>query len=159
MRPDTLLLGLGNEALRDDGVGLAAVRRVASRLGSRVAVNEACVATLDLLLLVSGYRRLIVLDAWISETDPPGTPVRASPRHLPPGFGARSFHTFPFRDLLHLGRILGYPMPDEVVIHGLAVADTTTFGASFTPAVERAWRPWADRVAGEIAATIPVATA
>jgi hydrogenase maturation protease len=93
----TLVLGLGNEILCDDGVGLLAARRVADRLGGRVDHAEACVATLDLLPVIAGYRRVVVVDAYVSPTDPPGHAVRGTPETLPRGFGYRSFHTMPFR--------------------------------------------------------------
>ena len=145
----TLVLGLGNELLRDDGVGLAAARRVAEMIGERADHARACVANLDLLAMVKGYDRVVVIDAYLSESDPVGTRVHATPDDLPRGFGYRSFHTLPFRALLDLGHTVGWPMPREVSIHGLCVEETTTFGEEFTPAVERAWRTWAEEIATE----------
>jgi len=145
----TLLLGLGNELLRDDGVGLAAARRIAGRIDDRADLARACVANLDLLPILKGYDRVVVVDAYLSEVDPAGTRVHATPEDLPRGFGYRSFHTLPFRELLDLGRVVGWPMPREVSIHGLCVEETTTFGEGFTPAVEDAWRDWADEIARE----------
>jgi hydrogenase maturation protease len=145
----TLLLGLGNELLRDDGVGLAAARRVSERVGDRADLAQACVANLDLLPIVRGYDRVVVVDAYVSATDPAGARVRATPEDLPRRFGHRSFHTLPFRELLDLGRAAGWPMPREISIHGLCVEEASTFGESFTPAVEQAWRTWADEIARE----------
>lgn len=146
----TLILGLGNEVLRDDRVGLVAARRVAELAGGRADLAEACVATIDLLSLMAGYERVIVVDAYLSPTDPPGTALRATPDDLPAGFGYRSFHTLPFREMLDLGRRLGLPVPREVVIHGLSVADPATFGETLTPAVEAAWPSWAAAIAAEL---------
>ena len=143
----TLVLGLGNEVLRDDRVGLLAARRVAELWDGRADLAETCVATVDLLALMAGYERVIVVDAYLSPADPPGTAVRATPGDLPAGFGYRSFHTLPFREMLDLGRRLGLPVPREVVIHGLCVSDPATFGETLTPAVEAAWPGWAAAIA------------
>jgi hydrogenase maturation protease len=143
----TLVLGLGNELLRDDGVGLCAARRVDELMGPRAELEEACVSTLDLLPVLRDRRRVVVVDAYVSELDPPGTAVHAAPEWLPHGFGYRSLHNLSFADMLSLGRRLDWPMPEYVSIHGLCVADPWTFGATFTPPVERAWRAWADRIA------------
>ena len=143
----TLVLGLGNEVLGDDRVGLVAARRVAELAGGRADLAEACVATIDLLGVMAGYERVIVVDAYLSPKDPPGTAVRATPGDLPAGFGYRSFHTLPFREMLDLGRRLGLPVPREVVIHGLCVADPSTFGETLTPPVEAAWPGWAAAIA------------
>jgi hydrogenase maturation protease len=145
-RSGTLVLGLGNDILSDDGVGLRAARRVGEIIGTRADVVEASIATIDLLPLMSGYDRVIIIDAFVSPDLPPGTPVRASPEDLPDGFGYRSLHTLPFRAVLDMADRLEIPMPDEVVIHGLAVRDTSTFGESFSPAVEQAWEAWAEQI-------------
>jgi hydrogenase maturation protease len=143
----TLVLGLGNDILSDDGVGLRATRRVVELVGDLAEVAEASIATIDLLALISGYDRVIIIDAFLSPDLPPGTPVRATPDDLPQGFGYRSFHTLTFREVLDMGRWLGIPLPEKVVIHGLAVNETTTFGEEFSPQVEEAWEPWAEQIA------------
>ena len=144
--PRTLILGLGNELLRDDGVGLRSARRVAELARGRADLVEACVATVDLLPLIEGYDRVVVVDAWASDDVPPGTAVHVTPDDLPAGFGRRSFHTLPFREMLELGRRLGLCMPNEVSIHGLSVEDAATFGTGLSPRVAGAWPDWAERI-------------
>ncbi len=143
----TLVLGLGNELLRDDGVGLRAARRVAEIAGGRADLAEACVATVDLLPLITRYDRVVVVDAYVSADDPPGTAVCATPDDLPRGFGYRSFHTMPFREMLELGRTLGLAMPSAMAIHGLCVEDPATFGYEMSAAVAAAWPAWAEAIA------------
>ena len=142
-----LVLGLGNEILGDDGVGLLASRRVAELAGEQADHAEACVATLDLLPMIAGYERVIVVDAYLSPAELPGAAVRVASDDLPRGFGYRSFHTLPFREMLELGRSCGLPMPREVAVHGLRVEEVTTFGTAFSPSVERRWRAWAEEIA------------
>lgn len=143
----TLVLGLGNDILSDDGVGLHAVRRVGELIGDLADVVEASIATIDLLPLMSDYDRVVIIDAFLSPDLPPGTPVRATAKDLPKGFGYRSFHTLTFGEVMELGEWLGVAMPSEVVIHGLAVEETTTFGESFSPPVAEAWEGWAEQIA------------
>ncbi len=142
-----LILGLGNEMLGDDGVGLLASRRVAALAGDRADFAEACVATVDLLPVIAGYERVVVVDAYLSEEHPPGHAVRATAEDLPAGFGYRSFHTLPFREMLELGRLCGLPMPREISIHGLSVREVSTFGRILSPEVEERWRAWAEEIA------------
>ena len=150
----TLVLGLGNPLLRDDAVGLLAARRVAELAGD-VRLAEACGATVDLLPIITGYDRVVVLDAYVSAGHPPGTPRRSAPDEHPCGFGYRSFHTFPFDEMLALGRALGMAMPREVVLHGLSVADPFTFGVGLSPTVAAAWRDWAADVARREFGAVP----
>ena len=143
----TLVLGLGNEILRDDAVGLRAARRVAEKAGEGATLALACAANIDLLPVMAGYDRVVVVDAYRSPTAVAGTPLHCAADELPAGFGYRSPHTLPFREMVALGRRLGLPMPSEISVHGLCVDDVFTFGEAFTPAVERAWGPWADQIA------------
>lgn len=144
---NTLILGLGNDILSDDGVGLLAARRVAELVGDAADVVEASVATIDLLSIMSGYDRVVIIDAFLSPDLPAGSQIRAATADLPKGFGYRSFHTLTFSEVLELADWLGIPMPTEVVIHGLAVDETTTFGETFSPRVAEAWEPWAEEIA------------
>lgn len=143
----TLVLGLGNEMLSDDGVGLQAVRRVGEIVGDRVDVAEACVATIDLLSVMNGYDRVVIVDSFVSPELAPGTAVRAVPDDLPQGFGYRSFHSLTFREVVEIGEWLGLSIPSEIVIHGLAVDQTTTFGEDFSPRVAEVWESWAEDIA------------
>jgi len=141
-----LILGLGNPVLRDDGVGLVAARRVKELVKDAANLREECVSSIDLLPVLSGYRRVVVVDGYLSSQDPPGTRIQAIPEDLPPGFCYRSLHMLSFREMMDLGERLGYTMP-SIRIHGLCVEDPWTFGDTFTPAIEMAWQEWAGEIA------------
>lgn len=145
----TLVLGLGNDILSDDGVGLQAARRVRELVGDGVKVAEACVATIDLLWLMSGYDRVVIIDSFHSPDLPPGTSVRVIPDDLPEGFGYRSFHSLTFREIVEIGNWLGLPFPSHITIHGLAVSNTSTFGQTFSPEVAKVWEEWAESIVDE----------
>lgn len=146
-RRPTLLLGLGNDILTDDAVGLLAARRVRELTGDRADYVEACVATIDLLLVISGYERVVVVDALVSPDLPPGSRVHAAADDLPQGFGYRSFHTLGFASMVEIGNQLGMDMPAEIEVHGLVVEDPRSFGEQVTPAVASAWPDWAEEIA------------
>lgn len=84
----TLVLGLGNPILSDDGVGLRVAAGLEGRLGEGVTVIEASLAGLDLLELLSGYDRAIIIDAIQTEGGQPGRIYRLDPglsrRHVTP---------------------------------------------------------------------------
>jgi hydrogenase maturation protease len=147
-----LVLGIGNDILGDDRVGLLAARRIAARLGDIADHTEAAVATIDLALLMSGYDVVHVVDAVMDDALRPGTTVEAAPDDLPGGFGFRSFHTMPFVDALRLAAGAGMATPERVVVHGMVVRRVTDFTEALTPEVAAAWRPWADSIAAGIEA-------
>ena len=64
----TLVLGIGNDILGDDGVGIHIAREVARRISTTdVTVEETGAAGLSLLERIKGYDRLIIADAILTE--------------------------------------------------------------------------------------------
>ena len=152
-RPRCLVLGLGNEALSDDRVGLIAARRIASESGIHADVREACHASIDLLPVIEGYDRLIVIDAIWGEEWPPGTQVRRHSYELMVGVGHRSPHSMSFAEIVELGRRLGLLMPQQVIIYALAVSDPFTFGETLSPPVAEAFDAWVSSILSHESAT------
>ena len=76
----TLVLGLGNPILTDDGIGVYVVRAVADRWSGewRCDFQEACVGGLRLLEVIAGYERLILVDAIQTPDGAPGQIHRLS---------------------------------------------------------------------------------
>ena len=62
----TLILGLGNPILTDDGVGVLVVEEVRSRLpkDTPIDITEVSVGGLTLMESMSGYDRVILVDAF-----------------------------------------------------------------------------------------------
>jgi hydrogenase maturation protease len=70
---ETVILGLGNELLGDEGVGVHAIRRLQQeKLPGSIKVIEVGTAILDALPLFEQADRIIVMDAMKSN-GPPGT--------------------------------------------------------------------------------------
>ena len=64
----TLVLGLGNPILSDDGVGIRVAHEVANQLNStQVTVVETTAAGLSLLDSIVGYDKVIIIDAIQTE--------------------------------------------------------------------------------------------
>ena len=73
---ETVILGLGNELLGDEGVGVHAVRRLQQEiLPGSITVIEVGTAILDALPHFEQADRIIVMDAMKSD-GPPGTVYR-----------------------------------------------------------------------------------
>lgn len=148
----TLVLGLGNPILSDDRVGLEVVREVERRMGSgcRVDVREACMAGLDLLDLLSGYDRAVVVDAVSTPGGTPGTVVRMGSGDLRGSARLAAIHEIDVGTALTLGRRLGFELPAEITIYGIEVQDAETFGERMSPAVSRAVEVAARQIAADL---------
>lgn len=140
----TLVLGLGNPILTDDGVGIHVVRQAAARYeqaqDDAVTFAEASVGGLRLLEAISGHNRLILVDAIQTPGGAPGQIHRLSVDGLRTSLHAGSTHDLSFSGALAWGRRMGMALPPDAGITILAVEaeDVLTFGEALTPAVAAA---------------------
>lgn len=134
----TLVLGLGNDILRDDAMGLMVARAVRERLvqDEAVAVEECCEMGLSLLDYMVDFHDLILVDAVQTHTAPPGHIHVLTPDQLKvlPG---TSPHFLGVGEVLALGRQLGMVMPERVVIFAVEVEDPFTVGTEMTPVMNQ----------------------
>ncbi len=149
----TLVLGLGNPILTDDGIGIHVVREVSAR-NRREGVDfaEASVGGLRLLDLIAGYERVILVDAIQTPEGKPGDIYRLSPGDLRASLHAGSTHDLSLPGALTLGRSLGLALPrdEDMVIIAVEVEDVLTFGEECRPAAAAAIPRAAEAVLREL---------
>jgi len=144
----TLVLGLGNPILTDDGVGVRVAEAVRAALppGSPVEVSEMSVGGLRLMERVVGYDRVILIDAMhqaykASGEAKPGTIHRMSLDDLSkisPTQHSASAHDTSLITALEMGKRMGLSLPNEFIIYAVGVENITDFGEEPTPAVSAA---------------------
>jgi hydrogenase maturation protease len=149
----TIVLGLGNTILRDDGVGIYVARALRDRLGQAAEVREAELAGFDLLEMLNGYDRAFIVDAIMLDGEEPGVVFRMKPDDIRTTPRLASFHDIDMITALALGRRLQFHMPEEVVIFGVQVEDAHTLGEECTDGVRSVIPLLADEIAGEIMGT------
>jgi hydrogenase maturation protease len=135
----TLVVGLGNPVLSDDGVGPHVAAELKGKLeDNNVTIIEANISGLNLLDLLAGYDRAIIIDAIQTVGGKAGQIYRLAPSSLGTTNHAISSHDANLVNALKLGCKLGLTMPQEVVIFAIEAADMSTFSEECTPKVRRA---------------------
>lgn len=139
----TLVLGMGNPILSDDGVGfhIAAAVRAALADAPEVVVETASLGGLALMEAMLGYEHVIVVDALLRQASRPGAVHRltlADLQALSPTEHSVSPHDTSVVTALELGRQMGLPLPSEVTIYAVEVANVLDFSDAMTPAVAEA---------------------
>lgn len=150
MTAATAVLGVGNLALSDDGLGIHAVRRLGERyrLGPDVELVDGGTAGLALLPRLAGLERVVVVDAVDAGAEP-GTLVRLEAGEWEQALArGRTVHSVGLADLLSTAR-LSDAWPERVVVHGAQPA-STAIGAELTAPLAAALDALVDRVAGEL---------
>jgi hydrogenase maturation protease len=135
----TVIIGVGNPVLTDDGVGLRIARELEMRLSGRdgVTVLARCAGGLRLMEAMAGYGRAVVIDA-IESGAAPGSIHELDLEELPRTRNLHSSHDGSLVAALELGRTAGLRIPDEIRVWAVQAGDLETFGESLTEAVERA---------------------
>ena len=152
---NTRIIGLGNSILKDDGVGIYAARELRrclneSCLDAHVDIVETEVGGFSLMELMTGWKRVILVDSIQFEGLEPGTVVRIQPGDLHTSLRLRSVHDIDLPTVLELGRRLGLSMPGEVAVFGIQAEDALTFGESLTDAAERGLKEAVNLILTEI---------
>jgi hydrogenase maturation protease len=144
------VIGCGNSTRSDDGVGVYVAQRLRARLledpKPGVRVFDAGTGGMDVMFQARGARRLIIVDASRSGSEPgaifkvPGAELASEPDA---GF---SLHDFRWQHALTAGRkIFGAEFPRDVSVY-LIEAGSLDFGLELSASVLRS----ADRVIEEI---------
>ena len=135
----TLILGLGNPILRDDGVGIKVAKEIGRRLdSSSIDVKEASIAGLDLLELIQGYTKVVLIDSIQVKGRMPGEIIPLDLNDLRPTIRLSSPHDVNFATALELGKKLGLNLPQEIRIYAIQVEDISTFDENCSPSIEKA---------------------
>ena len=138
-KPRTLILGLGNPILCDDGVGCRVAMALKDRLNSPdVDIMEASIAGLDFLDLLTGYDRTIIIDAIQTGKGKPGQIYRFGPDILSSTRHSSNPHDVNLATALELGKRLNLNLPRQIIIFAIEVKDVTTFSEECTLEVMKA---------------------
>ena len=145
MKP--VVIGLGNELMGDDAVGLIVARRVAAAAGALADVVEGGFSGLSLLDPMIDRPKAVLVDAVFTGRHAPGTIVRYRPEQLR-CTGSPSPHYAGLPEVIAMARTLRMSFPDEIEIVAIEAADPHTIGAGLTASVAAAVEPATETVVG-----------
>ena len=142
----TIVVGLGNPILTDDGVGVKVAYEVEARLGNKIPENltitEASVGGLRLMELLEGFDRAIIIDAIQTRNGHPigsiFTMNLADLREISPTQHSSSAHDTSLVTALDAGIEMGMKLPLDITIFAVEVENILDFNEQPTPSVAKA---------------------
>jgi hydrogenase maturation protease len=149
-----MVLGLGNDLLADDAVGILAVETLRSRVDDRVHVATSNMHGLALLDVFLGYDRAILVDAIQTGEVPAGTILELTASDLAP-VGAPSPHYAGLPEMLRLAERLKLDFPKHLTIFAVEAADMQTIGGPLTEEVRDVIPELCRRVVSKLQAWLP----
>ena len=147
MTPKTLILGLGNPILGDDGVGwrvAEAVQAILGTLAASVEVEFASLGGLSLMERMLGYERVILVDCLETGSRPVGSVECMQLAELanPTAGHSASAHDTSLITALETAKAMGEETPARVDVVTIEAKNTYDFSEQLSP---------------EVAAAVPVA--
>ena len=138
----TIVVGLGNPILGDDGVGWQIARQVQQRCDfpSNVDVDCLSVGGISLMERLIGYERAILIDSFVTNKNPIGTLLCCSLDELPNRALGHicSAHDTTLQNAIKIGQELGAQLPKEITVVAVEAQDVYDFSEQLSPTVAAA---------------------
>jgi hydrogenase maturation protease len=138
----TLVLGLGNPILGDDGVGwqIASALQNFNNIPPDVTIDCLAVGGFSLMEAMIGYDRTILIDAIVTHEKPIGSVASLRLEDLPNPAGGHtgSAHDTSLQNALEIGRSLGAHLPKDIWVVTVESQKVYEFSDDLTPPVAAA---------------------
>jgi len=132
---NTLILGMGNPILTDDGVGIKIAQKLKEG-NPDLEVTETSEAGMALLELIADYDKLIIIDSIKTGQGKPGELYKLELEDLKPPMYFSSSHGIDIATAVELGQMVGYRMPKHISLYAVEIKDNSTFGEECTKEIE-----------------------
>jgi len=130
----TLILGVGNLLLKDEGVGIHAIRALENEhLPPDVSLMDGGTGGLHLISWLQGYDRIIMIDATL-DNNPPGTIRLIQPRYASDFPPLMSAHEIGLRDMIDAMSLTDH-LP-EIRLIVISVVNINEVGTDLSPEIQ-----------------------
>jgi hydrogenase maturation protease len=144
----TLIAGLGNPILGDDGVGWKVVDELQKLLPEDAPFDllRLSVGGISLMEHLIGYDHAVLIDAFAAGEETGSILVlKLDELQNYSAYHIASVHDTSLQNAIELGRVMGAPLPDDVTIVGISTRSVFEFSEDLSPAAA-ASVPYAARI-------------
>ena len=132
----TLILGIGNDILTDDGIGPKLIIELQKAMDHpHVTFLTAAVGGLEILELIKDYGSVIIIDAIKTKDGIPGTVYKLTPANFKETLHLSSFHDVSFLSALDLAEKMEIPIPNQIDIIAIEIVEDLIFSNEFSPPI------------------------
>ena len=132
----TIIIGLGNPIVRDDGVGIKVSRLLKERItDDSITIKEIYVGGLALMEAIVGYDRALIIDA-IQTGAPIGSSFELSLSSIRQTRNSCCSHNTNLESALEIGRLAGLVLPSDIKFWAIEAKDVTTFSEDLSHELE-----------------------
>jgi hydrogenase maturation protease len=133
-----LILGMGNDILTDDGIGIKLLKDLKEIFPALNADFETLfVGSLEIIEFLAGYKSVIILDAIKTQDGIAGDVYHLTPEDFRSSLHIDNIHDISFLNALKLGKDMGYDMPQKVDIIAVEIIEDLVFSDKLTPQLQQ----------------------
>jgi len=129
----TLVLGIGNEILTDDGVGPKLCDFLKQKFNNQpIQFEKLNVGGLEVLEFINGYETVIFIDAIKTVNGQIGEVYLYTPNDFKETLHLSNLHDTNFITALELGKSLDFEIPEKMYIIAVEIKEDMVFSEYFT---------------------------
>ncbi len=133
-----LILGLGNELLCDDAIGIRLVTEFKELYkSSGIDFLSSCNGGLEIVELISGYEQVIIIDAIKTQNGIPGSVYHYTPDDFKDTLHVSSFHDISFLTALKFGAYMDIKIPRDIHILAIEIVEDLLFSIEFSEPIKK----------------------
>jgi len=150
-KKNTLILGLGNDILTDDGIGPRITHDLAQMINDPdVQFDIACCGGLEIMEHIKGYKKVVFIDAIRTIDGKPGDVYYFNPSDFRETSNLSNLHDVSFLTALKLGNTLNLGLPADLHIIAVEIIEDMEFSEEFTPPLKEKYPGILEEVCAEV---------
>jgi hydrogenase maturation protease len=136
-----LIMGLGNELLCDDAIGIRLVSDLEKYFKSpEIQFQTSCTGGLELVETISGFEHVIIIDSIKTQDGIPGNVYHLIPANVKDTLHLSSFHDISFLTALKLVKHTGNKIPEDIHILAIEIVENMLFSTEFSKLIQAKYK-------------------
>ena len=132
-----LVLGIGNDILKDDGIGIKLVEDLQKLdFSPEITFKTTLLGGLETLEIIRDFEKVIILDAIKTEMGVPGEVRYYTPGDFRNTLHLSSLHDINFLTSLELAKTIGIKVTGNITIIAIEIVEDREFGTDFSTEIE-----------------------
>ncbi|RPI19122.1 MAG: hydrogenase maturation protease [Ignavibacteriae bacterium] len=131
----TIILGMGNTLISDDGIGIVTLRYLEKVLShcKEITFCETSWGGFRIIDLLEGFDYAVVIDSIKTGNKPTGSIYHYKPTDLLPTLRLTSYHDINFITALRLAESINAKVPSDIDIFAIEVEDNRSINETINP--------------------------
>jgi hydrogenase maturation protease len=137
-RNKTIVLGLGNSVLGDDGVAVHLVADIQKELHCEdISFRTSELGGLEIMDILRDYKKAVIIDGTKTPAGQPGDVYLMHPDNYRETLHLSNIHDVDFSTALQLSMKLGMPLPEQILIIAIEIEEDKVFSEDLTPVLRK----------------------